>query len=444
MPIRSLSKAKEEISRAKELGADKQAQPEYEEAKKYLLKTHELATAEEPEVEAVKNSADYARNKASDAIEKTLPSIVSKAKEDAGQSIKSAENANAENFASQEFNQAKELLDEGDSASGQAQAQLNSYPNLEDSESKNKARSEAFDTYEVAHKKYLDSIKASKKAKAISLTKTQVLLDSATETEERLPLIDKYSNGTKREQINGVKKELNEGIANVQDGKVKDGQTKIDNAKKSTDEMYSSVVRPYAQNQISTAKDKIQDAGKEINSIDKSKVGEDEELSNSLLNAEDNLKAANESLNSSTEFLDKEKYEDSIEHSKEAIELADKSILISKNIAARLEKKKEKVTHIAGRSDTLEIGEDDKDDEIVYIEPDKKNKAKPKPVKKKKRLRSRTYKVKSKNPTDTLYRLSRKFYGSDKYWKKIYKANKSRIKNPNKIYPNQVLIIPPK
>ena len=48
LPIRSLSKAKEEISRAKELGADKQAQPEYEEAKKGLEDLKTIANYQRP------------------------------------------------------------------------------------------------------------------------------------------------------------------------------------------------------------------------------------------------------------------------------------------------------------------------------------------------------------------------------------------------------------
>lgn len=433
LPIKNLSKAKSEISRAKHLGADKQAKPEYEEAQKYLLKTHELAMAEEPELDAIKNSADYAYDKAADAIEKTLPVLVSKAKEKAKKEIQLAEQSNAENFAPQEFNAARELMEEGDSASGQAEAQLSSYPNLEDTDSKNKARSEAFDTYEMAHKKYEKSEEHAKKAKEESLSKTQVLLDSATKIEERLDVIDKYSNENQKEQAIAIRKELNEGIANVQEGKVKDGQAKIDNAKSNTDQLYGTTVINYAQGKIDTAKARIQDAGTSINSIDRADLAQDAELSNSLANAEDNLKSANESVNSATDLYDKEKYEDSIDYSNEAIELANKSIIISKNVSESLE---DKPTIAKRTNDKTEISDEGYSEEVVYIKPKKKAETTEK--------RYRKYRVKSKYPSDSLYRISRKFYGTHKYWKKIYRANKSKIKNPNKIYPNQVLIIPPK
>lgn len=43
---------------------------------------------------------------------------------------------------------------------------------------------------------------------------------------------------------------------------------------------------------------------------------------------------------------------------------------------------------------------------------------------------------------DSLWRISGKVYGNPLKWPRIYKANKDKIKNPHKIYPNQVLVIP--
>lgn len=57
-----------------------------------------------------------------------------------------------------------------------------------------------------------------------------------------------------------------------------------------------------------------------------------------------------------------------------------------------------------------------------------------------------TYIVKKrKNNKDCLWRISQRMdvYKSGKYWKRIYKANKDLIYNPNLIYPGQKLIIPP-
>lgn len=43
---------------------------------------------------------------------------------------------------------------------------------------------------------------------------------------------------------------------------------------------------------------------------------------------------------------------------------------------------------------------------------------------------------------DTLWGISRKFYGDGTRWRAIYNMNKGKIKNPDLIYPGQVLIVP--
>ena len=44
---------------------------------------------------------------------------------------------------------------------------------------------------------------------------------------------------------------------------------------------------------------------------------------------------------------------------------------------------------------------------------------------------------------DTLWRIAQKVYGDKDKWPLIYAANRNVLKNPNKIYPKQVLKIPP-
>lgn len=43
---------------------------------------------------------------------------------------------------------------------------------------------------------------------------------------------------------------------------------------------------------------------------------------------------------------------------------------------------------------------------------------------------------------DTLQKISQKFYGTTRKWDKIYKANRDRLKGPDKIYPGQIINIP--
>ncbi len=43
---------------------------------------------------------------------------------------------------------------------------------------------------------------------------------------------------------------------------------------------------------------------------------------------------------------------------------------------------------------------------------------------------------------DSLWKISGRVYGNPLKWTRIYKANKEKVKHPNKIYPGQVLTIP--
>lgn len=43
---------------------------------------------------------------------------------------------------------------------------------------------------------------------------------------------------------------------------------------------------------------------------------------------------------------------------------------------------------------------------------------------------------------DCLWNIAKKYYGNGSQYTKIYNANKDKIKNPNLIYPGQVLVIP--
>lgn len=44
--------------------------------------------------------------------------------------------------------------------------------------------------------------------------------------------------------------------------------------------------------------------------------------------------------------------------------------------------------------------------------------------------------------TDTLQKISQKFYGTTKKWKKIFDYNTDTLKSPNKLYPDRTIKIP--
>ena len=50
--------------------------------------------------------------------------------------------------------------------------------------------------------------------------------------------------------------------------------------------------------------------------------------------------------------------------------------------------------------------------------------------------------IKEEKKRDCLWNIAKKYYGNGAQYTKIYNANKGKIKNPNLIYPGQVLTIP--
>ncbi|WP_102158769.1 LysM peptidoglycan-binding domain-containing protein [Zhihengliuella halotolerans] len=76
---------------------------------------------------------------------------------------------------------------------------------------------------------------------------------------------------------------------------------------------------------------------------------------------------------------------------------------------------------------------------VTAAKPKKQPKKKTTP--KKKKPVARTVKVKR---GDTLWKLAAKHLGKGSRWPEIYKLNKSKIKNPNRISPGQVLKLPAK
>lgn len=70
----------------------------------------------------------------------------------------------------------------------------------------------------------------------------------------------------------------------------------------------------------------------------------------------------------------------------------------------------------------------------VAVQPQRAAEASPAPVQ-----AAKTYTVKK---GDCLWNIAKQFYGNGSQYNKIYNANTDKVKNPNLIYPGQVLTIP--
>jgi hypothetical protein len=108
IPVREMSLARMEITRAESVRADKYAPAEMEEAKKLLLGTHELIKNDE--LEKAKQGALDSFAKAREAYEKALPLLARDTMEIAEKSLGEAEEANADMLAADEFEKAQAVF----------------------------------------------------------------------------------------------------------------------------------------------------------------------------------------------------------------------------------------------------------------------------------------------------------------------------------------------
>lgn len=436
LPIQELSDAKNSITRAKSAGAEKYAPAELEEARKSLLNAHQKASEED--LAETKKSAEYARAKALDASEKSFPSAVDEARKESTSSIDSADEAYAAQLASEPYNSAVQLRKEGDTLRETADRTLESYPRESGDDAKLRTRLAAFDQYEASRQKYADSKKAADESKVLALSQKQQLIDSLADIEKNLNDADKYAEG-KDPEVSETRNRLDSAKTKIEDGKIKDGYADIDEIRKKSGELVAKNIKAYAEKQKELAKQSIASATTKLASFDKTKINASRDFQVSYQRAEENLKAAEESRVSAEDLYSSEKYEDSIARSEEAIRLSRIVVDQSAELAERMERKTSS-DKVANRD--TKTGKDGKTDKTETT--DGKNSSQkwgedglPEGWKR--------YVVRKKVPADCLWRIAKdkRHYGISKLWKRIYEANRGKIKNPNLIFPKQVLLIPP-
>lgn len=437
LPIEELSDAKNSITRAKSAGAEKYAPSELEEARKNLLTAHQKASEEN--LTETKKSALYARAKALDASEKSFPSSVDDARKESSSSIESAEEAYASQLASEPYNTSVQLRKEGDSLRETADRTLESYPKESGDDAKLRMRLAAFDQYEASRQKYADSKKAADESKVLALSQKQQLIDSFADIDKNLNDADKYAEG-KDPEVSETRNRLDSSKSKIEEGKIKEGYSEIDDIRKKSGELVAKNIKIYAEKQKELAKQSVASATTRLASFDRNKINSSRDFQVSYQRAEENLKAAEESRVAAEDLYSSEKYEDSISRSEEAIRLSRIVVDQATELAERIERKAT-TDKIAGRDTKTEGNKNTKNQSTTE---GKNSSSKigedglPEGWKR--------YVVRKKVPADCLWRIAKdkRHYGTSKLWRRIYEANRNKIKNPNLIYPKQVLLIPPR
>jgi nucleoid-associated protein YgaU len=411
IPVEEMGNAKFEITKAANVKADVYAKEKYEKARATLFESHDMVSKNK--LKEAKEKAIEAQSLAMEAYNQAVPELAKVTKNEAAQMIKEADRAYAEELAAESFKNANKLMTAGD----EKMTAEKPY--------------EAFKSYENSRE---EAIKARNQAEA----QTENLQRELTSIEDLIKEAVKYganeSAPDKITEANNSAKRAHEYLSNKY---LKDAHTEIVKAKENALAASETAKKDFATKRKIEAGAAVENAEKEMVNLKaelekddlKKKLSKSDESQESLKNTEETLSAAQASLNNAGLTLDKQKYSDSVEHSKEAMRLAQ---LVKDQVPALLvlikqdkqptklsnqETKTGQETTAKGSQKPEELAEGWKSYSVRLI-PERR---------------------------DCLWRISeyKNIYGDPFKWTRIYKANKGQIKNPDLIYPGQVFEIPP-
>ncbi|WP_439956900.1 lipoprotein LipL71 [Leptospira ryugenii] len=443
LPLKELALAKSQVERAEGLKAEEYSPDEFQEAKKSLQAANDFA-AEEKASDS-KKSADYAISKAYDALEKTLPKLTAKSREEAIAQLDAADEANAQETSAEDFKKAQSLKEAGEAKLSQADSSLAAYLKEEDDEKKKEEkRLLALNEYEEAYRLFEESKVAGKQAKAVAMERSDMIRKSAEEVDQSLEKASRYSNG-QNPSIEEERARIRSAYADIEAGKLKSAEEKIKTARAAAPGLLASSVKDQAKARNGQARDVVEDANSRFAELKSDALTKSPNTKDAYASAQENLGAANESLASSSNSLEQEKYEDSIAQSEEAIRLAEISIDQVEGIKSSNPKmfRTREATNVEGtetkpKEDKVAKEETKASDEETGDDAGS-------------RIRDlgngwKEYTVGKTNPAECLWRIAKKpeVYENSKLWKRIFQANRDKIKDKDLIYPKQKLKIPPK
>lgn len=254
----------------------------------------------------------------------------------------------------------------------------------------------------LSYTKAVEADASAKNARNVALSKKSMLQDAIDEVKTKLSEARKYGAETivpaklslADENVVVAEQSLNE-------LKLKKGFAAIELAKVNADEAYLESLK-------ATAKMNIEDAEKVIKDAEESGAAE---------MADQELEGSKELLGTAKTQFEQMQYPESIHSSNEAKRLAGIAIVTAEKAAAL---KTVKVTPKDTKSGTVKSGG----------------------VKSSGKFDIYTVKYFESPPKDCLWIIAEKFYKNPRLWKRIFRANKDKIKNPHLIKPGWKLKIP--
>ena len=401
IPVDEMSQAKYEISRAESVKAEKYSAQKYEDAKRSLFEAHDAVS--EDDMDVAKEKAEAAIALAKEAFAESAPLLSQDTRAEADAAIKEAEAANAEEFATAEFQNAKTQY-----ANGEQKHTAGSYV-------------EAYQSFEMSREEAI-------KARNISEAQIEGMRRDIAKVDDMIAEAERYNAGsTSPAQLNNAKMKIADAKKALEEKRLKDAKMSLGEATNSAQNALASSQKTWAISKFQEAQSAVKDAEFRISALKQSLNDEEgrkayensQDLQETLNNAEETLTAAQDAVKSSEFALKNSQYQESYNHSEEAIRLAriiqDQTPEVQMMISSAKEELGGKTTE---PSETSTVAEGWK-----------------------------TYKVRLiPERRDCLWRIAQYdyIYADARKWPKIYRANKSKIKNPDLIYPGQIFDIPPK
>ena len=398
-PIKEMSLAKFEISRALSVKADKYATEEINEAKKNLLQCHDQIKIDK--LKKAKETAIESHQKAIEAYNKSIPLLARDTLDIAEKSLIDAEEAFAEVLAKEEFDEAKNTLQKSN---------------------------ELFENKEY-YNSYHASLKADEYAKNalnISLGKKDLLQDAINEVKAIMEEANKYnSEKYATDKIPVISENISIAENSLESLKLKDGFTAIEIAKVNADEAFLESLKETTQENVSNAEILLEQA----------QNSEGAEI------AKTEMDAAKESLELAQDLFSESKYKESLSSCEESTRFS--YIVINTKPEPEPEPEPEIVAVIEENND--DVPPEPPIEEVPKVEViEEKTTELPveKPVEKKEKL-FHIYRVKYiPQRRDCLWRIAKRYYNNPWLWEKIYLANKDKITDPDLIWPDMRLKIP--
>jgi len=366
IPVKEMSLARHEISRAQSVKADKYAPKELKEARDFLLQSHSDVKADE--LEKAKTDAEKSFEKAREAFDISIPVLAKDTIVIAEDSFAKADEAYAAELAKNEYEAAQKSL------------------NMSTEQFENKE-------YYKAYQSALEADRQAKEARNTALGKKEILADAMKEVEVTLAEAKEYdAKQFAPEKVRLAEENLVIATESYDGQALKKGFAAVEVAKINADEAYFEALKGSAHKELQEAEADVAKA--------KSSKG--------AKYATDELKGADESLVSARSLYEDARFKESIASSNEASRLA--GVVVGATAT-------KKIATADKSKDTAE-GEGVEGEyqmyTVKYIPGDR----------------------------DCLWKIAEKFYGDGLKWKRIYNANKDKIRNPDLIKPGWKLKIP--